>query len=218
MEKLREQWPEFIDPLLQYRELEKLRGTYAEGLLHEVADDGRDIGRVVEQVVVRPGPEQEQRVLVRFLALQLVAEGRDLHQQAGDLEPAGIHRCIARTRTAEREAHRRLGSERRKGQRRFDRRLAAVHSSPQVFRGHRAVREATLVVGRRRRNRRVVVHGGGQDQVVSGVGKAVAEDDEPVILGRIRTAGAPGPVGRRRPARPRSGDGEQYESERQDSA
>ena len=41
LEKLQEQWPEFIGPLLQYREVEKLRGTYGEGLLLEVAADGR---------------------------------------------------------------------------------------------------------------------------------------------------------------------------------
>ena len=33
LEKLRDQWPEFIDPLLRHREVEKLRGTYGEGLL-----------------------------------------------------------------------------------------------------------------------------------------------------------------------------------------
>ena len=37
LEKMRDQWPEFIDPLLQYREVEKLRGTYGTGLLAEVA-------------------------------------------------------------------------------------------------------------------------------------------------------------------------------------
>ena len=37
LEKLQDQWPEFIGPLLQYREVEKLRGTYGEGLLAEVA-------------------------------------------------------------------------------------------------------------------------------------------------------------------------------------
>ena len=37
LEKLRDEWPEFIGPLLQYREMEKLRGTYGEGLLGEVA-------------------------------------------------------------------------------------------------------------------------------------------------------------------------------------
>ena len=31
------QWPEFIEPLLRYREVEKLRGTYGDGLLAEVA-------------------------------------------------------------------------------------------------------------------------------------------------------------------------------------
>ena len=29
--RLRDEWPEFIDPLMQYREMEKLRGTYGIG-------------------------------------------------------------------------------------------------------------------------------------------------------------------------------------------
>ena len=48
------QWPEFIDPLLQYREVEKLRGTYGEGLLAEVAPDGR-IHATFNQTVARTG-------------------------------------------------------------------------------------------------------------------------------------------------------------------
>jgi DNA polymerase-1 len=54
LEKLQEQWPEFIGPLLQYRELEKLRGTYGEGLLAEVAPDGR-IHATFNQTVARTG-------------------------------------------------------------------------------------------------------------------------------------------------------------------
>jgi DNA polymerase-1 len=54
LEKLRDQWPEFIEPLLQYRELEKLRGTYGTGLLHEVAPDGR-IHATFNQTVARTG-------------------------------------------------------------------------------------------------------------------------------------------------------------------
>ena len=54
LEKLREQWPEFIAPLLQYREVEKLRGTYGEGLLAEVGDDGR-IHATFNQTVARTG-------------------------------------------------------------------------------------------------------------------------------------------------------------------
>jgi DNA polymerase-1 len=54
LEKLRDQWPEFIDPLLQYREVEKLRGTYGEGLLQEVAADGR-IHATFNQTVARTG-------------------------------------------------------------------------------------------------------------------------------------------------------------------
>ncbi|NNE11647.1 MAG: DNA polymerase I [Ilumatobacter sp.] len=54
LEKLKEQWPEFIEPLLRHREVEKLRGTYGEGLLHEVAEDGR-IHATFNQTVARTG-------------------------------------------------------------------------------------------------------------------------------------------------------------------
>jgi DNA polymerase-1 len=54
LERLRDQWPEFIDPLLAYREVEKLRSTYGEGLLGEVAGDGR-IHATFNQTVARTG-------------------------------------------------------------------------------------------------------------------------------------------------------------------
>jgi DNA polymerase-1 len=54
LEKLREEWPEFIDPLLEYREVEKLRGTYGQGLIDAVAGDGR-IHAVFNQTVARTG-------------------------------------------------------------------------------------------------------------------------------------------------------------------
>jgi DNA polymerase-1 len=54
LEKLRDEWPEFIEPLLQYREMEKLRGTYGTGLLAEVAPDGR-IHATFNQTVARTG-------------------------------------------------------------------------------------------------------------------------------------------------------------------
>ena len=54
LEKLRGEWPEFIDALLEYRETEKLRGTYAEGLLASIADDGR-IHASFNQTVARTG-------------------------------------------------------------------------------------------------------------------------------------------------------------------
>jgi DNA polymerase-1 len=54
LEKLRESWPEFIQPLLEYREVEKLRGTYGEGLLAEVGADGR-IHATFNQTVARTG-------------------------------------------------------------------------------------------------------------------------------------------------------------------
>ncbi|MEP7203224.1 MAG: DNA polymerase I [Ilumatobacteraceae bacterium] len=52
--KLRDEWPEFIDPLMQYRETEKLRGTYGTGLMAEVAPDGR-IHATFNQTVARTG-------------------------------------------------------------------------------------------------------------------------------------------------------------------
>ena len=54
LEKLRDQWPEFIDPLMAYREVEKLRSTYGTGLLAEVASDGR-IHATFNQTVARTG-------------------------------------------------------------------------------------------------------------------------------------------------------------------
>ncbi len=54
LEKLKDQWPEFIVPLLRHREVEKLRGTYGEGLLHEVGEDGR-IHATFNQTVARTG-------------------------------------------------------------------------------------------------------------------------------------------------------------------
>ncbi|MDJ0771116.1 MAG: DNA polymerase I [Ilumatobacter sp.] len=54
LEKLKDQWPEFIVPLLRHREVEKLRGTYGEGLLQEVGDDSR-IHATFNQTVARTG-------------------------------------------------------------------------------------------------------------------------------------------------------------------
>ena len=54
LEKIKDQWPEFLEPLMRYREVEKLRSTYGEGLLAEVADDGR-IHATFNQTVARTG-------------------------------------------------------------------------------------------------------------------------------------------------------------------
>ncbi|MEA3056363.1 MAG: polymerase, partial [Actinomycetota bacterium] len=53
LEKIRDQHP-IIDLLLRYREVEKLRSTYGEGLVGEVADDGR-IHATFNQTVARTG-------------------------------------------------------------------------------------------------------------------------------------------------------------------
>ena len=54
LERLSEQWPEFIEPLMQFREIDKLRSTYGEGLLNEVGADGR-IHATFNQTVARTG-------------------------------------------------------------------------------------------------------------------------------------------------------------------
>ncbi|MEO5975017.1 MAG: DNA polymerase I [Ilumatobacteraceae bacterium] len=54
LDLLRAQWPEFIEPLLQYREFEKLRSTYGEGLIQAVGSDGR-IHATFNQTVARTG-------------------------------------------------------------------------------------------------------------------------------------------------------------------
>ena len=53
LEKLRDQHP-MVELLLQYREVEKLRSTYGEGLLNEVQSDGR-IHATFNQTVARTG-------------------------------------------------------------------------------------------------------------------------------------------------------------------
>ncbi len=54
LEKIKDQWPEFLGPLMRFREVEKLRSTYGEGLLAEVAPDGR-IHATFNQTVARTG-------------------------------------------------------------------------------------------------------------------------------------------------------------------
>src|SRR4029077_18509186 len=54
LEKIKDQWPEVLGPLMRFREVEKLRSTYGEGLLAEVAPDGR-IHATFNQTVARTG-------------------------------------------------------------------------------------------------------------------------------------------------------------------
>jgi DNA polymerase-1 len=55
LEKLQDEWPEFIGPLLRYREVEKLRSTYGEGLLAEVDPGDSRIHATFNQAVARTG-------------------------------------------------------------------------------------------------------------------------------------------------------------------
>jgi DNA polymerase I len=78
LEKLRDEWPEFIDPLLQYREVEKLRSTYGEGLLSEVAEDGR-IHATFNQTVARTGRLSSDRPNLHNIPVRS-DEGRQFRQ------------------------------------------------------------------------------------------------------------------------------------------
>ena len=78
LEKLREEWPEFIEPLLQYREVEKLRSTYGEGLLSEIATDGR-IHATFNQTVARTGRLSSDRPNLHNIPVRS-EEGRAFRQ------------------------------------------------------------------------------------------------------------------------------------------
>ena len=95
LEKLRDQWPEFIDPLLQYREVEKLRGTYGEGLLGEVAADHR-IHATFNQTVARTGRLSSDRPNLHNIPVRR-EEGRQFRKV---FVPAPRHaRCSSPTTT-----------------------------------------------------------------------------------------------------------------------
>jgi len=55
LEKLQGEWPEFVVPLLRYREVEKLRSTYGEGLLAEINPADSRIHATFNQTVARTG-------------------------------------------------------------------------------------------------------------------------------------------------------------------
>ena len=140
LEKLRDEWPEFIGPLLQYREVEKLRGTYGEGLLAEVAPDGR-IHATFNQTVARTGPPQ----LGPSEPAQHPGPPRrgsvvpsGLHRRAGRpvagrrLQPdrAALHRPPRRRPRARRRVHERRGHPQRHGLAGVRRRPGRRHARP----------------------------------------------------------------------------------------
>ena len=75
LEKLRGQHP-VVDALLRYREVEKLRSTYGESLLAEVADDGR-IHATFHQTVARTGRLSSDRPNLHNIPVR-TEEGRRL--------------------------------------------------------------------------------------------------------------------------------------------
>ena len=77
LEKLRGQH-EIIEPLLRYREVEKLRSTYGESLLAEVGDDGR-IHATFNQTVARTGRLSSDRPNLHNIPIR-TEEGRRIRR------------------------------------------------------------------------------------------------------------------------------------------
>jgi DNA polymerase I len=77
LEKLRGQHP-IIDVLLRYREVEKLRSTYGDSLLGEVAEDGR-IHATFQQTVARTGRLSSDRPNLHNIPVRS-EEGRQMRQ------------------------------------------------------------------------------------------------------------------------------------------
>jgi DNA polymerase-1 len=77
LEKLRGQHP-IVEPLLRYREVEKLRSTYGESLLAEVGGDGR-IHATFNQTVARTGRLSSDRPNLHNIPIR-TAEGRRIRQ------------------------------------------------------------------------------------------------------------------------------------------
>jgi len=78
LEKLKDEWPEFLGPLMRYREVEKLRSTYGEGLLGEVAADGR-IHATFNQTVARTGRLSSDQPNLHNIPVR-TEEGRQFRQ------------------------------------------------------------------------------------------------------------------------------------------
>ena len=125
LEKLQEQWPEFIGPLLQYREVEKLRGTYGEGLLLEVAADGR-IHATFNQTVARTGRLSSDRPNLHNIPVRrdegrqfrrVFVPGPGLRDARRRLQPdrAALHRPPRRRSGVDRRLHRWTGHPQRHG-------------------------------------------------------------------------------------------------------
>lgn len=91
LEKLQSEWPEFITPLLRYREIEKLRSTYGEGLLAEVADDSR-IHATFNQTVARTGRLSSDRPNLHNIPVR-TDEGRVF--RTAFVAPAGTSLLVA---------------------------------------------------------------------------------------------------------------------------
>ncbi len=78
LEKIKDQWPEFLEPLLRFREVEKLRSTYGEGLLAEVGPDGR-IHATFNQTVARTGRLSSDRPNLHNIPVR-TEEGRQFRK------------------------------------------------------------------------------------------------------------------------------------------
>ena len=125
LEKIKDQWPEFLGPLMRYREVEKLRSTYGEGLLAEVAADGR-IHATFNQTVARTGRLSSDQPNLHNIPVR-TDEGRQFrrafipaagHHAAGRrLQPdrVALHRPPRDRSRPDRGVHERAGHPQRDG-------------------------------------------------------------------------------------------------------
>jgi DNA polymerase-1 len=88
LERIRDQHP-VVETLLRYREVEKLRSTYGESLLDEVAADGR-IHATFQQTVARTGRLSSDRPNLHNIPVR-TEEGRQLRRA---FVPAPGHRLL----------------------------------------------------------------------------------------------------------------------------
>ena len=95
LEKIKDQWPEFLGPLMRFREVEKLRSTYGEGLLAEVAADGR-IHATFNQTVARTGRLSSDQPNLHNIPVR-TDEGRQFRRAF--VPAAGHHACSSPTTT-----------------------------------------------------------------------------------------------------------------------
>ena len=174
LEKIKDQWPEFLEPLMRYREVEKLRSTYGEGLARRGRRrraDPRDVqpDRGTDRTsLLRPAqPAQHSRAHRRGPSVPQGVRARPRHHAPGGrLQPdrTAMHRPPGEGPRPDRCLHERPGHPQRNGG-------ACLRGRPSFGHGRAAVEGEDGVLRARLRHgglrtRATVEHldrGGGRD-------------------------------------------------------